>query len=79
MSAVMIIFQHMETVTIPKKLTQKGELIVVSRQEYEEALRVKKRLLWEENDTDEAIRIFGREQKAKKLKRASGFSEILGK
>ena len=64
--------------TIPKKLSQKGELVIVPRVEYEEVLKVKKRLLREEADTDEAIRIFGKERKEGILKRASSFSEILG-
>lgn len=32
----------METLTIPKKLTQKGDLVVIPRKEYEELLRVQK-------------------------------------
>ena len=64
--------------TIPKKLIQKGELVIVPRVEYEEALKVRERLLREEKDTDEAIRIFENERKTRKLKKVSTFSEILG-
>ncbi|MDP3784843.1 MAG: hypothetical protein Q8R12_02085 [bacterium] len=65
--------------TIPKKLAQKGDLVVVPRAEYEDALRVKARLLQEEADTDEAIRIFEKEARAKKLKVATDFASILGR
>lgn len=67
-----------DVLTIPKKLMQKGELIIMPRAEYEEVLKTRKRLLWEENDTDEAIRVFEKERKANKLKKALSFSEIFG-
>lgn len=67
----------MNIVTIPKKLVEKGDLVIVPRAEYEEVLKIRRRLLWEEKDTDEAIRVFERERKAGKLKKASSFSEIL--
>lgn len=66
-----------DIITIPKRLIQKGELVIVPRVEYEEILKIKRRLLWEEKDTDKAIGIFEKERKAKKLKKASTFSEIL--
>lgn len=67
----------MNIVTIPKKLVEKGELVIVPRAEYEEVLKIRKRLLWEEKDTDEAIRIFEKERRTGRLKKASSFSEIL--
>ena len=67
-----------QILTIPKKLAEKGELVIVPRADYEEALRVKNRLLWEEKDTDEAIHIFEKEFGAKKLRKASSFATILG-
>jgi len=67
----------MNIITIPKKLSQKGDLVVVPRAEYEEALRIRQRLLLEEKDTDEAIRVFEKESKSGKLKKTSSFSEIL--
>lgn len=67
----------MSIVTIPKKLIEKGELVVVPRKEYEEVIKIRRRLLWEEKDTDEAIRVFEKEKKAGKLKKAFTFSEIL--
>ena len=33
----------MDTITIPKKLAQKGDLVVVPRKEYEELLRTHKK------------------------------------
>lgn len=67
-----------EILTIPKKLARKGDLVIVPRVDYEKALQVKQRLLWEKKDTDEAVRIFDKEYGAKKLKKAVRFSEILG-
>lgn len=64
--------------TIPKKLIQRGELVIVPRVEYEAVLKVRKRLLDEERDTDAAIRAFEKEHAAGKLKKATTFSEILG-
>ena len=64
--------------TIPKKLIKMGELVIVPRREYEEAVRIKKRLLWEEKDTDEAIRIFEKERREGTLKKTENFSEMLG-
>lgn len=37
---------------------QRGELVIMPRAEYEEVLKLRKRLIWEEKDTDEAINIF---------------------
>lgn len=68
----------MDTITIPRRISRKGDLVVVPRVEYEEVLKIRKRLLWEEKDTDEAIRIFDKETKAGKLKQASSFSQIIG-
>ena len=31
----------METITIPKKMSQKGDLVVISQKEYQELLRVR--------------------------------------
>ena len=67
----------MVTITIPTKLAKKGDLIAVPRREYEEFLELRKRLLWEEKDTDEAIRIFKQEKRTGKLKSATNLSSIL--
>ena len=65
--------------TIPKELAQVGDLVVVPKADYEEIVRVKARLLAEESDTDQAIRVFEKERKAKQLKKASSFAAILGR
>lgn len=67
-----------DILTIPKRLIQQGELVIVPRAEYEASLQIQKRLLWEERDTDEAIAIFEKERKARLLKKTSGFAKILG-
>ena len=64
--------------TIPKNLIRRGELVIVPRVDYERVLRLGQRLLWEEQDTDEAIRVFEQERGARKLKVATSFSAILG-
>ncbi|TSC75116.1 MAG: hypothetical protein G01um101430_617 [Parcubacteria group bacterium Gr01-1014_30] len=67
----------MNTITIPKKMSRKGDLVVVPRIDYEHMLKISQRLLREEKDTDEAIRVFERERKIGKLKRSSSFYDIL--
>ena len=48
----------MTTITIPKELAKKGDLVVVSREEYEEFLRLKKQksFLRLDKDLQEALR-----------------------
>ena len=65
--------------TIPKKLAQMGDLVLVPKADYEEAMRTRTRLLAEEADTDQAIRVFEKERKANQLKKARGFAAILGR
>ena len=65
--------------TIPRELARRGDLLLVPRADYEEAMRVKGRLLLEEAETDEAIRIFEKERKGSKLKKTRSFAAILGK
>lgn len=67
----------MVTITIPTKLAKKGDLIAVPRREYEEFLKLRERLLWEEKDTDEAIQVFEKEKGLGKLKTALDFISIL--
>ena len=64
--------------TIPKKLLQKGELVIVPRADYEDAIQIKRRLLWEEKDTDDAIAIFEKERGEGLLRKTSSFSSVLG-
>ena len=67
----------MTTVTIPKKLTQKGDLVIIPRKEYERFLKFQQKLEWEEKDVDEAINVFKKERRSKKLKLARSFAAIL--
>ncbi|MEK7087588.1 MAG: hypothetical protein AAB958_02720 [Patescibacteria group bacterium] len=72
----------MTTITIPEKLIKEKELIIIPRKKYEEFINLEKLLksrIAEERDTDEAIRIFKKEQRENKLKIAYNFSEILGR
>lgn len=64
---------------IPRELLHKGELVIVPRADYEQALEFNKRFLWEEKDTDEAIRVFEKECSSGKLKSTPSFSAILAK
>ncbi len=54
----------MTTITIPKELAKKGDLVVVSRQEYEEFLRLKKQKAFFKLDKDlqEALRQVARKE-----------------
>ena len=63
-------------ITIPKEIAKKGDLVLIPRSEYEEFLRLKKQREWEEKDTDEAIRIFKKEQKEKKLIKIKSLAEL---
>ena len=57
--------------TIPRWMTGKSELVVLPKGQYDEFLRLQKqeeRRLWEEKDTDEAIKVYLKEKKAGKLK-----------
>lgn len=66
-----------DIMTIPQKLMQKGELVIMPRADYEAMFETQKRLLREENNTDEAIRIFEKERAAGTLQKTATFSEIL--
>ena len=57
--------------TIPRWMTGKSELVVLPKGQYDEFLRLRKqeeKRLWEEKDTDEAIKVYLKEKKAGKLK-----------
>jgi hypothetical protein len=57
--------------TIPRQMIGESELIVLPKEQYDEFLRLRKqeeRRLWEEKDTDEAMRVYLKEKKAGKLK-----------
>lgn len=65
--------------TIPKRLAQRGDLVILPRKDYEKVLKIQARLLEEEADTDEAIHIFNKEFQSKKLKTAKDFAAIVKK
>jgi len=67
----------MTTITIPRKLMEKGDLILIPKKEYEQLVKLSQRLFWEEQDTDGAIKTFNREKRLGKLKSAHNFSSIL--
>ncbi len=66
-----------EVITIPKKLVQKDDLVILPRKDYEEFLRLRLRREWEEKDTNEAIRIFNEERKKKKLKILKSLADLV--
>lgn len=66
-----------KVIIIPKEISKKGDLVLLPRKEYEKLLELRKQREWEEKDTDEAIRVFEKERKSGKLKKASSFSAIL--
>ncbi len=57
-----------KVITIPKELSKKGELVIISRSEYEEFLRLKKIIPLVEATSDEkkAIRLGRKEIRGKK-------------
>lgn len=66
-----------EILTIPKNLIKRGELVIIPKDQFRKMTALASRLLWEEKDTDEAIRVFEKERRAGKLKKTGKFSEIL--
>jgi len=69
--------EYMEKIiTIPKEMSKKGDLVIIPRKEYDEFLRLRKQREWEEKDTDEAIRVFQRERKKKKLIKIKSLAEL---
>ena len=65
-----------KVITIPKEIAKKGELVLIPRKEYEEFLRLRKQREREEKDTDEAIRVFKKERKEKKLFKMKSLAEL---
>ena len=65
-----------KVITIPKEIAKEGELVLISRKRYEEFLRWRKKIEWEEKDTDEAIRIFKQERKTKNLVKIKSLADI---
>jgi len=63
-------------ITIPKAIVKKGELVLIPRSEYEEFLRLRRQKEREGKDTDEAIRIFKKEKKEKKLIKIKSLADL---
>ena len=63
-------------ITIPKEIVKKGELVLIPRKEYDEFLKLRRQREREEKDTDEAIRIFKKERKSKKLIEIKSLAEL---
>lgn len=69
----------MTTITIPKALAQKGDLVIIPRQRFEEFLDLEKRFksrIIEETDTDAAIKIYKKEKHQGKLKTIKSLADL---
>ena len=69
----------MNTITIPKTLASKGDLVVIPREEYEKFLIMKKRIkniFLEEKDIDLSIKTYKTEKRAGKLKTIKSLAEL---
>ena len=66
----------MVTITIPQETRKNEALIAIPKGEYQRLLRLRDRLIWEEKDTDEAVRVFQDEKKRGALKVAKNFRDI---
>lgn len=62
--------------TIPKQITKGEELVIISRGEYEKFLKLRQQIEWEEKDTDEALRVFKEDKKAKKLVKIKSLTDL---
>lgn len=65
-----------KVITIPKEMTKEGDLVLIPQKKYEEFLRLQKKIAWEVKDTDEAIRIFEKEKKEKKLVKIKSLADL---
>jgi len=65
-----------KVITIPKEIVKKGDLVLIPRKEYEEFLRLRKQKKWEEKDIDEAIKVFQKEKKGKKLIKIKSLADL---
>ena len=65
--------------TIPRQLIGKSDLVVLRKSQYDEFLRLQEqevKRLWEEKDTDEAIKIYLKEKKTGKLKVLKSLADL---
>ena len=63
-------------IKIPKETAQKGNLVLIPQSEYEEFLRFFKKRKMEEKDVDNAIKVFQKEKKERKLFKFNSFKEL---
>ena len=69
----------MNTITIPKKLIQNDDLVIIPRRRFEEFLDFEKKIksrLAEKKDTDNAIKIYQKEKRFGKLKTITSLTEL---
>ena len=65
--------------TMPRQLIGKSDLVVLRKSQYDEFLRLQEqevKRLWEEKDTDEAIKIYLKEKKTGKLKVLKSLADL---
>ncbi|OHA89529.1 MAG: hypothetical protein A3C70_02670 [Candidatus Zambryskibacteria bacterium RIFCSPHIGHO2_02_FULL_43_14] len=65
--------------TIPKNVISNDDLVIIPRKQYESFLDLDKRWkkrLFEESDTDEAIKVYKKEKKQGKLKILKSFASL---
>jgi len=69
----------MNMLTIPKNVISNDDLVIIPRKQYESFLDLDKRWkkrLFEESDTDEAIKVYKKEKKQGKLKILKSFASL---
>lgn len=63
-------------IKIPKEMTKQGDLILISKSEYEEFLTLFREKKEEEKNADNAIKVFLKEKRQKKLFKINSFKEL---
>jgi len=72
----MLVRKSLAPITISKHLIKRAPLVVIPQAEYEELLRLRQKWEWEEKDTKEAVKIYEKERKAKKLREIQSLADI---
>ena len=63
-------------IKIPKEMVKNGDLVLISRNEYETFLTLLKERNTEEKNADNAIKVFLKEKKQKKLIKINSLKEL---
>lgn len=63
-------------IKIPVEIKKNENIVLISQKKYENFLKLLEQRKWEEEDTDEAIKIFKKEKKAGKLFKINSFFDI---